>query len=199
MGEGTICRQSNIADIPQQDFGAPVGLLIASKHPERITGIFSQSGNAYDEGLSPAFDGIKALWADPENPEKRDPLKHIFSPEGIPWAYKHAAPEAALINPDAAALDIYFTSRPGMVDIQMALLIDYENNVKSYPAWQAYLREHKPKLVAVWGDSDPFFASPGAEAFKRDLPDADVSVVKGGHFLTESHPRELIQGLKKLL
>jgi pimeloyl-ACP methyl ester carboxylesterase len=180
------------------DFGAPIGLMLASKHPERITGIFTQSGNAYDEGLSPAFEDIKAMWANPEDPTKMDALRHIFSPQGIQWAYKHAVASPSIVGPDAPALDIYYTSREGALDIQLALLRDYENNVKSYPEWQAYLREHKPKVVGLWGNSDPFFASPGAEAFKRDVPDADISVINGGHFLIESHPREVVKALKKL-
>lgn len=101
--------------------------------------------------------------------------------------------------PDAPNLDIYFTSREGARDIQLALLRDYENIVKSYPEWQAYLREHKPKVVAVWGKHDPFFASPGAEAFKRDVPDADVRIIENAaHFLCESHPQEIVEGLRKL-
>ena len=180
------------------DFGAPIGLTMASKHPERITGIFTQSGNAYDEGLSPAFDAIKAMWASPDDPAKMDALKHIFSPQGIEGAYTHGVQSPSTIGPDAPALDIYYTSREGALDIQLALLRDYETNVKSYPEWQAYLREHKPKVVGVWGKNDPFFASPGAEAFKRDVPDADISVIDAGHFLVESHPQEIIKGLKKL-
>ncbi|KIX95743.1 uncharacterized protein Z520_08451 [Fonsecaea multimorphosa CBS 102226] len=180
------------------DFGAPIGLIMASKHPERINGLFTQSGNAYVEGLAPAFDGIKALWANPEDPAKADALKPIFSPEGIDWAYKHGVEPASRIGPDAPALDAYYTSREGAVDIQLALLRDYENNVKSYPEWQAYLREHKPKVVGLWGKNDPFFASPGAEAFKRDVPDADITVIDAGHFLNESHPEEVVKALKKL-
>lgn len=181
------------------DFGAPVGMLMGVKHPERILGIFSQSGNVYDEGLSPAFEGIKAMWAKPDDPASWEPLKHIFSPEGLEWAYKHGAPNPDLIAPDAPALDKYFTARDGAVEIQYKLLQDYENNVKSYPAWQAWLREHKPKIVAIWGKHDPFFAAPGAEAFKRDVPGSDVSVIDGGHFLNESHPDVIIKGIKKLL
>ena len=181
------------------DFGGPIGFLLAMKHPERITGMFSQSGNTYDEGLSPAFDGIRAFWASPDDPAKKDPLRHIFSPEGLAWAYKHGVDDSSNISPDAPNLDIYYTSRAGAVDIQFALLRDYETNVKSYPEWQAYLREHKPKIVAIWGKNDPFFAPPGAEAFKRDVPNADVSIIDAGHFLNESHPQEIIKGLKKLL
>jgi pimeloyl-ACP methyl ester carboxylesterase len=181
------------------DFGAPIGLMIAKKHPERVAGLFTQSGNAYVEGLSPAFEGIKALWASPDDPSKKEPLKQIFTPEGLEQAYKHGVPSPSLIAPDAAALDAYYTSRNGALDIQLALLRDYENNVKSYPEWHAYLREYKPKVVGVWGKDDPFFASPGAEAFKRDVPDADITIIDGGHFLNESNPQEVIKGLKKLL
>lgn len=180
------------------DFGAPVGLTIAAKHPERITGIFSQAGNAYDEGLSPAFDGIKALWSNPEDQTIIDGLKQIFSPQGIEWAYRHGVEPVTLVGPDAASLDTYYTSREGALEIQLALLRDYENNVKSYPEWQAYLREHKPKVVAIWGKNDPFFVPPGAEALKRDVSDADVSIIDGGHFLNESHPQAIIEGVKKL-
>jgi pimeloyl-ACP methyl ester carboxylesterase len=181
------------------DFGAPVGLLMASKHPERITGIFSQSGNAYDEGLSPAFAGIRKFWADP-SPANREPLTHIFSPEGLTGAYTLGVEPASRVAPDGANLDIYYMSREGALQIQLDnLLKDYETNVKSYPQWQAYLRQHKPKLVAIWGKSDPFFIPPGAEAFKRDLPDADVSIIEGGHFLNDSNPQAIAAGIKKLL
>ena len=180
------------------DFGAPIGLMLASKHPERILGIFSQQGNAYDEGLAPAFDGVKALWADPNNQSKVDAAAQIFTPGMIEWVYKHGVEPASLVGPDAPALDTYYTSRPGAIDVQVALLKDYENNVKSYPEWQNYLREHKPKIVAIWGKNDPFFQPPGAQAFKRDVPDADVSIIDGGHFLNESHPQEIVKGLKKL-
>ena len=181
------------------DFGAPVGFMIACKHPERITGIFSQSGNAYDEGLSPAFEGIRPFWKDPSK-ANRDPLLHMFSPEGLAEAYVHGVEPASRVAPDGANLDIYYMSREGALEIQLDhLLKDYENVVKSYPQWQAYLRQHKPKLVAVWGKSDPFFAPPGAEAFKRDLPEADVSIIDGGHFVNDSNPQAIAEGIKKLL
>lgn len=181
------------------DFGAPIGLMLASKHPERVSGIFSQSGNAYDEGLSPAFEMIRAFWNNPYDPATIKPVSHIFTSEGIYGAYKHGVPHPELVGPDAASLDVYYTSRPGAVDIQLALLQDYENNVKLYPAWQAYLREHKPKLVAVWGKNDPFFSAPGAQAFMKDIPDADVSIIDAGHFAMQTHPAEILEGLRKLL
>lgn len=183
------------------DFGAPVGLTIAARHPERILGIFSQSGNAYTEGLSPPVGkDFQALWANPQDPAAIDGVKHIITPEGIEWAYRNGIEPPSRVGPDAPALDTYYTSREGAVEIQLSFLRDYETNVKAYPGWQAYLREHKPKVVALWGKHDPFFIPPGAEAFKRDVPNADVRIVEdGGHFLNESHPEEVVKALKKLL
>ncbi|KPI36021.1 putative hydrolase [Cyphellophora attinorum] len=177
------------------DYGAPIGLTIAAKHPGRIAGIFSQSGNAYEEGLSPAFAGLREWWADAS---KTDAPNHILSLDGVDWAYKLGV-EPSLVGPDAAALDKYYISRTGAHDIQMRILRDYETNLSLYPEWQAYLRKHKPKLVALWGKNDPFFIPPGAEAFKRDVPDADVSIIDACHFLNESHPQEVIKAIKKLL
>ncbi|KAK1811396.1 hypothetical protein LTR12_014254 [Friedmanniomyces endolithicus] len=168
------------------DFGAPIGLTLATRHPERIAGLFTQNGH-------------RALWASPDDSSKVDALRPIFSPSGFDWAYKEGVESPSTISPDAPALDAYYTSREGALDIQIALLRDYENNVKAYPEWQAYLRKHQPKTVGLWGDSDPFFAAPGGEAFKRDVPSAEISFIKGGHFLNESHPREVIKALKTLL
>lgn len=181
------------------DYGAPVGMLMACKHPERITGIFSQSGCVYEDGLSPAFAGIRKFWADP-SPTNREPLTHIFSPEGLAGAYTLGVDPASRVAPEGANLDIYYMSREGALEIQLDhLLKDYETNVKSYPEWQAYLRQHKPKLVAIWGKSDPFFIPPGAEAFKRDLPDADISIIDGGHFLNDSNPEAIARGIRRLI
>ena len=181
------------------DYGAPIGFLIACKHPERITGIFSQSGCAYDEGLSPAFEGMRKFWADP-SPANRDPFKHMFTPEGLAGVYARGVEPPSRVSPDGANLDAYYMSREGALEIQLDhLLKDYETNVKAYPEWQAYLRKHKPKVVAVWGKSDSFFIPPGAEAFKRDVPDADVSIIDGGHFLNDSNPQAIAAGIKKLL
>jgi pimeloyl-ACP methyl ester carboxylesterase len=177
------------------DYGAPVGLTMAAKHPERILGIFTQSGNAYEEGLSPAFDGLRAWWADAS---QDDVPKHIFSPEGIDWAYQTGVP-AGTVGPDAANLDKFYTHRPGGLEVQLLMLRDYENNIKKYPEWQRYLRTHQPKIVGIWGSDDPFFTPPGAEAFKRDVPSADITIIDACHFLNESHSQVIIEGVKKLL
>ncbi len=181
------------------DYGAPIGFIIALKHPERVSGLFTQSGNAYAEGLAPGTQMLKDMWADPANQAKADKCLEMFTPEGIRWAYRHGVPAPEHVAPDAPALDTYYCSGPGAVDIQMALLKDYANVVKLYPQWQAYLREHKPKVVGLWGKNDPFFCPPGAEAFKRDVPDADISYLDAGHFLNESHPHEVIKAVKKLV
>lgn len=181
------------------DFGAPVGFTIASSHPESIAGIFSQSGNVYEEGLSPAFGTIKTFWASPQDPDALKYVNHIFTPEGIFGAYKHGVPHPQFVRPDEPSLDTYFTSRPGAADIQVALLYDYRNVVKSYPAWQKYLRGYQPKVVAVWGKNDPFFSASGAEAFKRDVPNADVRVIDAGHFAMQTNQSDILEGLKKLL
>lgn len=181
------------------DYGAPVGMQIAVKHPERILGIFSQSGNAYTEGLSPALADLKALWADPKNPEKLNAVKHMFTPEGIAWAYTLGLDDPTNVCPEPAALDTYYTHRPGATEIQHILLADYGSPVSKYDEWQAYLRKHKPKIVAVWRKHDAFFIPPGAEAFKRDVPEADVTIIDAGHFVNETNPQDIIKGLKKLL
>ena len=181
------------------DFGAPVGFYIASKHPERITGIVSQSGNTYEEGIGAGFAPVKAYWAEPSNPERREALKFIFEYSTIKWSYSHGSDAVDTINPDSGLLDLYYNNRPGALDIQLDLLLDYDNNLKAYPAWQSYLRQHRPKVVAIWGNKDPFFAAPGAEAFKRDVPDADVTIVDGGHYLMEVMPEKIAAAVKKLL
>lgn len=180
---------------------APVGFPLATKHPERILGIFTQSGNAYVEGISPKVSkDFAALWENPYDQAAIDGVKHLIAPEGITEVYTHQVQKASSISPDAAALDSYYTTRPGAQEIQLDLLRDYQTVPGEYPKWQAYMREYKPKTVAVWGKHDPFFIPPGAHAFKNDNPNADITILEGAsHFLNESHPEEIVKGLKKLL
>lgn len=180
------------------DYGAPIGFNIALKHPERIAGIVSQSGNAYVEGLGDALAPIKAYWAEPKNAEARDKLKFMFEYTTILESYKIGV-DPTEVSPDCGVLDFHYNHRPGALDIQLDLLLDYEQNVIAYPKWQAYLREHRPKLVAIWGKDDPFFRPPGAEAFKRDLPDAYVTISEGAHYLNEVIPDQIAEVAKKLL
>lgn len=176
------------------DYGAPVGLRIAMKHPERIAGIVSQNGNAYVEGLSEGWNPIQAYWSDPSQ-KNRDALRAFLAPEATHWQYVHGVPDESQISPDGIALDNHYLARPGSDEIQLDLFGDYQSNVALYPAFQAYFRAHRPRFLAIWGKHDPFFLPPGAEAFKRDLPDADVRFLDTGHFALETHAGEIAEAI----
>ncbi|HTV74275.1 MAG TPA: alpha/beta hydrolase [Candidatus Acidoferrales bacterium] len=168
------------------DYGAPVGLRMALKHPERIAGIVSQNGNAYAEGLTDGWNPIRAYWNDP-SPENRIALRSFLKPETTIWQYTQGAPEKGLISPDGYSLDNYYLARPGADEVQLDLFLDYANNVAMYPQFQAYFRKKQPPLLALWGRNDPFFSPEGAEAYRRDLPNAEIRLIDAGHFATETH------------
>ncbi|MQT12845.1 alpha/beta fold hydrolase [Segnochrobactrum spirostomi] len=176
------------------DYGAPTGFRLAMAHPERITGIISQNGNAYEEGLSDGWNPIRAYWREPTD-ANRDAMRGMLTPEAIRWQYEHGVADPTSISPDGYTLDAFYTARPGVDAIQLDLFLDYASNVALYPAFQAYLREHRPPLLAVWGRNDPFFLPAGAEAFKRDLPDADVRFFDTGHFALETHAQEIAEAI----
>lgn len=171
------------------DYGAPVGLRLAIRHPERITAIVSQNGNAYEEGLSAGWNPIQKYWEDP-SPENRAALKAFLTPESTKWQYTHGADQSR-VAPESYALDSALLARPGNEDIQLDLFLDYASNVKLYPRFQDYFRTHRPPTLAVWGKADPFFLPAGAEAFKRDNPDAQVEFFDTGHFALETHSAEI--------
>ncbi|MFM0441372.1 alpha/beta hydrolase [Paraburkholderia strydomiana] len=150
------------------DYGAPTGFRLALKHPERITAIVSQNGNAYEEGLSDGWNPIRAYWQE-QTQANRDALRPFLTKETTKWQYTHGVPDESAVSPDGYSLDDYYMSRPGAHEVQLDLFGDYRSNVALYPAFQAYFREHRPKFLAVWGKNDPFFLPPGAEAFKRDI------------------------------
>lgn len=172
------------------DYGAPVGWRLATKHPERITAIVSQNGNAYEEGLGELWAPIKRYWSAP-TAANRDALRGMFTPESIQWQYTHGAPDAMRIAPETYTLDNERLARPGNLDIQLDLMLDYRTNVVMYPQLQKYFRDRKPPLLAVWGRNDAIFIPAGAEAFKRDLPKAEVHFYDTGHFALESHVHEI--------
>jgi len=172
------------------DYGAPVGYRLALANPEKITGIISQNGNAYEEGLSTGWNPIQKYWKDPSQ-ENRDALREFTTIKLTKWQYEEGVGDTSLIAPEAYTLDQYFLDRPGNVEIQLDLLKDYSTNVKLYPAFHTYFKERKPKLLAVWGDKDPFFHPPGAEAYKRDNPNATVKFYHTGHFALETHVKEI--------
>ncbi len=180
------------------DYGAPTGFRIAVKHPERIAAIISQNGNAYEEGLSDGWTPIRAYWQDPSS-ANRDALRAFLKPETTKWQYAHGVKDIAAVSPDGQALDNYYLVRPGADEVQLDLFGDYKSNVALYPTFQSYFRTHKPRLLAVWGKNDPFFLPPGAEAFKRDVPNAVVRFFDTGHFALETHAGEIAAEIREFL
>jgi pimeloyl-ACP methyl ester carboxylesterase len=180
------------------DYGAPVGWRLAVAHPERITAIISQNGNAYEEGLSAAWAPIKAYWNDP-TPEHREAIAGMLTPETTKWQYTEGVQDPSSLSPDGYNLDQYFLERSGQRDIQLDLFYDYRNNIAMYPRLHEYFRKHQPPLLAVWGKHDPFFLPAGAEAFKRDLPQAEVNFFDTGHFALETHNAEIAEEMLDFL
>jgi pimeloyl-ACP methyl ester carboxylesterase len=180
------------------DYGAPTGFRMAVKHPDRITAVISQNGNAYEEGLSDGWNPIRAYWRDP-SPANRAALRSLLTPESTRWQYTHGVPNAALVSPDGSSLDDFYLARPGAHEAQLDLFGDYKSNVALYPTFQNYLRTHTPPVLAVWGKNDPFFLPAGAEAFRRDVPRAEVHFFDTGHFALETHVREIAAKIGALL
>jgi pimeloyl-ACP methyl ester carboxylesterase len=172
------------------DYGAPTGYRLALANPEKITGIISQNGNAYVEGLGSDWEPIQKYW-EHDTQENRDALRGFITLEGTKFQYFTGVSDATLIAPESYTLDQHFLDRPESDEIQLDLLRDYKNNVALYPKFQEYFRTHQPKLLAVWGNKDPFFLPPGAEAYKRDIPDAIVKFYDTGHFALETHVEEI--------
>lgn len=177
------------------DYGAPVGLRIALKHPDRITAIVSQNGNAYEEGLSEGWQPIRAYWEDPSQ-ANRDALRTFLAPETTVWQYRHGVPDATAVSPDGYSLDNFYLARPSADEAQLDLFGDYKTNVALYPAFQEYFRTHKPRFLAVWGKNDPFFLPAGADVFKRDIPEAIVRFLDTGHFALETHATEIAAAIR---
>ena len=180
------------------DYGAPVGLRLALKHPERITAIISQNGNAYVEGLSDGWNPIRAYWKEPSQ-KNRDALRAMLTPQTTEFQYVHGVADKALVSPDGRSLDDFYLARPGAHEAQLDLFLDYKNNVELYPEFQRFFRERKPPLLAVWGKNDPFFLPAGAEAYKRDIPNAEVQFFDTGHFALETHCEEIGAAIVKFL
>jgi pimeloyl-ACP methyl ester carboxylesterase len=180
------------------DYGAPVGFRLATRHPERITAIISQNGNAYSEGLSDAWSPVQAYWKDPSK-ANREGIRMLVQPQTTIWQYTHGVPDQTKVSPDGYGLDNYYLARSGADEIQLDLFLDYATNVELYPAFQEYFRTSRPPLLAVWGRNDPFFLPAGAEAFKRDIPDADVRFVDTGHFALETHVEPIAAAIRQFL
>jgi pimeloyl-ACP methyl ester carboxylesterase len=180
------------------DYGAPTGFRLAVRHPERITAIVSQNGNAYEEGLSEGWNPIQAYWRDPSQ-SNRDALRSFLAPDATIWQYTHGVSDTTSVSPDGYSLDNFYLARSGADDVQLDLFGDYKSNVALYPAFQEYFRKHKPPFLAVWGKNDPFFLPPGAEAFKRDIPGTEVRFFDTGHFALETHCEEIAAAIRDFL
>jgi pimeloyl-ACP methyl ester carboxylesterase len=172
------------------DYAAPTGFRLAVRHPERITAIISQNGNAYEEGLSDGWTPIRAYWEDPSQ-ANREALRAFLKPETTHWQYTQGVPDAAMVSPDGQNLDNFYLARPGADEVQLDLFGDYKSNVALYPSFQEYFRRRRPPLLAAWGRNDPFFLPRGAEAFKRDIPQAMVQFFDTGHFALETHSEDI--------
>jgi pimeloyl-ACP methyl ester carboxylesterase len=180
------------------DYGAPTGFRLAVSHPERITAITSQNGNAYEEGLSDGWDPIRTYWNDPSS-ANRDALRAFLTPETTVWQYTHGVADPTAVSPDGYSLDNLYLGRPDRAEQQLDLFGDYKSNVALYPASQQYFRTHRPPLLAIWGKNDPFFLPAGAEAYRRDIPDAEVRFLDTGHFALETHAAEIGAAMRDFL
>jgi pimeloyl-ACP methyl ester carboxylesterase len=180
------------------DYGAPVGFRLALAHPEQVTAIVSQNGNAYVEGLSDGWNPIQKYWREP-NDENRAALRDFLTPDAIRWQYVHGTPDESLVAPESYTLDAALVARPGNADIQLDLFLDYQSNVALYPEFQRYLRTSQPPLLAVWGEHDPFFLPAGAEAYRRDDANTEVRFFDTGHFALETHVTEIAAEIRRFL
>ncbi len=178
------------------DYGAPTGFRLAVKHPDRITAIISQNGNAYEEGLSDGWNPIRAYWQD-ASLANREALREFLKPESVIWQHMHGVPDTMAVSPDGYSLDSFYLGRPGAAELQLDLFGDYKSNVALYPTFQKYFRTYKPPFLAVWGKNDPFFLPPGAEAFQRDIPNAVVRFFDTGHFALETHAAEIATTIRE--
>jgi pimeloyl-ACP methyl ester carboxylesterase len=181
------------------DYGAPTGLRLAMAHPDRVTAIVSQNGNAYEEGLADAWAPIRKYWASPTAENREVIRKNILTLQGTRWQYTHGVANPESVAPESYTLDTALLERPGNKEIQLDLFLDYASNVKLYPKFQDYFRSAKPPLLAIWGKNDPFFLPEGAEAFRKDIPGAKVQFLDTGHFAIETHVVEIASAMKDFL
>jgi len=181
------------------DYGAPTGFRLAMRHPERVTAIVSQNGNAYEDGLGDAWGPIRKYWGEPTKENREVIRQNILNLEGTRWQYTHGVANPDTVAPESYTLDAALLERPGNKDIQLDLFLNYAENVKLYPTFQEYFRKSQPPLLAIWGRNDPFFIPAGAEAFRKDLPNADIRFLDTGHFATETHGVEIAAAMKEFL
>ncbi len=198
IGQFTEQLKLNKYALMVHDYGAPVGWRMAVANPARITAIISQNGNAYEEGLGESWAPIQTYWREPTQ-ENRAALREFPTPESIKWQYLEGVSDKSSVAPDGYTLEGLQISRAGNAEIQLDLVLDYASNVAMYPVFQDYFRRHQPPLLAVWGKNDPFFLPEGAEAWKRDIPHADIHLYDTGHFALETHAKEIIPVIRDFL
>ncbi len=181
------------------DYGAPVGFRLAVMYPDRVSALISQNGNAYEEGLGDAWDPIRRYWAEPSEENRNVIRENVLTLEGTRWQYTHGVKDPDTIAPESYTLDQALMERPGNKEIQLDLFLNYASNIKLYPAFQKFFRDVAPPTLAIWGRHDPFFIPPGAEAYRRDNPDAVVEMLDTGHFALETHVDEIAASIHRLL
>jgi pimeloyl-ACP methyl ester carboxylesterase len=181
------------------DYGAPTGFRLAMARPERVTAVVSQNGNAYEAGLGDAWGPIRKYWAEPTAENREVIRQNVLTLEGIRWQYTHGVANPESVAPESYTLDAALMERKGNKEIQLDLFLDYASNVKLYPKFQEYFRKSQPPLLAIWGKNDPFFIAAGAEAYKKDLPNAKVEFLDTGHFATETHVVEIAAAMREFL
>lgn len=179
------------------DFGAPVGFRIAAAHPGRIGALIVQNGNIYAEGLSDRFQPLHAYWRDRAGNEEA--IRGLLTADTTAFQYTHGVRDPELLEPDCWTLDQHFLDLPGRDRAMLDLFYDYRTNVDSYPHWQTYLREHRPRTLVLWGRNDPLFTVDGATAIKRDVPDAEIHLLDTGHFALEDHDAEIAGHIRNFL
>ena len=180
------------------DYGAPVGFRLAAAHPEKVTALIVQNGNAYVEGLEQFWDPIKAYWKTGGTTE-REAIRWLTSIKATKWQYTNGVNDTSLVSPDTWTIDQALLDRPGNAEIQLDLFYDYRTNIPLYPQWQAYFRKHQPPTLVVWGKNDAIFVAAGAAPYKRDLPGAELHLLDTGHFALETHGNEIASLIRDFL
>jgi pimeloyl-ACP methyl ester carboxylesterase len=180
------------------DYGAPVGFRLAAKHPDRVTALIVQNGNAYTEGLQSFWEPIQKYWASGSNAD-REAIRWLTSLKATKWQYTHGVPDTSLVSPDTWTHDQALLDRPGNQEIQLDLFYDYRTNVPLYPEWQAYFRKHKPATLVIWGKNDQIFVAEGAAPYNRDLPEVELHLLDAGHFALETNGPEMARLIRDFL
>jgi pimeloyl-ACP methyl ester carboxylesterase len=180
------------------DYGAPVGFRLATAHPERVSAIVVQNGNAYDEGIEKFWDPLKAYWSS-GSPQDREALRWATSLDATRWQYTQGVPDPSAVSPDTWTIDQALLDRPGNQEIQLDLFHDYRTNLALYPVWQAYFRERRPPMLVIWGKHDEIFVAAGAAPYRRDDPRAEVHLLDTGHFALETHGPEIARLMRDFL